>query len=631
MKNHILILFLAAFLLGQNLLLAQYAEREDVVWARTVPAGTITLDGNLNETAWSQAETVNVIYGQEGPLPTSAWRPEFQEEAITDPTNATVKFLVSSDNNLYLGFNIPDSSVGGNQDWARWDAILMSIKDKLDTSRAAPAVEYFYSWWYVNIPTYIVPGAPPRFVGRYGNFDDTTRTPEQRAAWDAVTIVNGTSNDAGRDQGWVVEMRVDLTVLGYNVAAPEGDIIAMNFSIWDCDFLFEGDPSKVTSARTWFQSPWGNANAMNVARVFARPDITTTSATLPVIPPDVVVTNGSNHPEPVIDGNLNEAVWQDAPSFDIAWGDNELRNSYPTTGPLSSGQFQPELGGNPRPPVLDPAFATIKMFFRDNFLYLAADVDDQLVQGFEEFDRIDGVSFIIGDREEMSADNNMVFQRLRASFDAAGQPAAYDYLTTLVDSNLAQFAIGLKGATTVNVNSDIDEGYQVEMRVDLTALGYPTDLGDKLLFMGVMLADGDSFEDPLNNYGTRTWWFREHDGGPAAAWMVMDPNILVAVDDNQLTEIPEAFEIYGNYPNPFNPSTTITFAAPERGNVTVTVYNSIGEMVKSDFISLNSGGTHKYRFNAANISSGAYFYKITYTNYSGTVSQSSTGKMILMK
>ena len=40
------------------------------------------------------------------------------------------------------------------------------------------------------------------------------------------------------------------------------------------------------------------------------------------------------------------------------------------------------------------------------------------------------------------------------------------------------------------------------MKIDLTGLGYPADLGDKLIFTGIMF-DGDSFEDPLANYGTR--------------------------------------------------------------------------------------------------------------------------------
>ncbi|MCK7525774.1 MAG: hypothetical protein MZV64_53275 [Ignavibacteriales bacterium] len=65
-------------------------------------------------------------------MPTSGWRAEFQADAVTDPTHATVKFLVSSDNQLWLAFDIPDSSIGGNATWARFDGILMNLKDKDD-------------------------------------------------------------------------------------------------------------------------------------------------------------------------------------------------------------------------------------------------------------------------------------------------------------------------------------------------------------------------------------------------------------------------------------------------------------------------------------------------------------------
>jgi hypothetical protein len=630
-QNKVLFVLILALFAVQGISFAQYETRQDVIWARMVPAGTITLDGNLNEAAWDQAESVDVIYGTPGPLPTSAWRPEFQEEAYTDPTHATVKFLTSDDNQLYLGFIIPDSSIGGIQDWARWDGILMSVKDKLDETRPALAVEYFYTWWYVNIEPLILPGAPPRFIGRYGNFDDTTRTPEQIEAWDAVTVVNGMSNDAGRDESWVVEMRVNLNNLGYDVTAPGGDIVAMNFSIWDCDYLFEGDPAAIASARTWFQSPWGNANANNVARVFARPDVTTSTTTLPVVMPDVVLPNGDNLPAPVIDGMLDEEVWGGAYKFNIAWGDEALRNSYPTAGPLSSGQFQPEIGGNPRPPVVDPSFATIKMFFRDNYLYMAADVNDQVVQGSDEFDRIDGVQFILGDPSSLNDDNMMIFRRLRVNFDASGDPQAYEYLPVLIDSNAAEFAVALKGGTTVNNHTDVDSGYTIEMRVDMTHLGYSARQQDILLFAGVMLADGDSFDDPLADYGTRTWWFREHDGGPAAAWIVLDPNLPVGVDDNQQAVIPDRLELYGNYPNPFNPGTKIKFSIPEMGNVSISVFNAIGQEIKAINYNSTSSGPQEYYFDASDLTSGVYLYKVTFRSSSNSIVQTNSGKMVLIK
>ncbi len=633
MKTHRLIILVMVLLL-QAVSLAQFAPRQDVMWARSVPAGTITMDGILNEAAWSQAETVNIVYGQPGPLPTSGFRAEQNPDAVTDPTHATVKFLVSSDNQLWMAFDIPDSSIGGSG-WPTWDGILMSIKDKADldpVSTIAKAGEFFYTFWTAGLPSEVpVVGSYPRFIGKYGNFTDTTRTPEQRAAWNAVTVINGTSNDAGRDEGWVTEMRVDLASMGYDVTDADGDFIGLNFSIWDCDYLFEGNPQKINVTRTHLQSPWGNANANNVVRVYAKPDVDLTAA-LPTVAPDVVIPNGATFADPVIDGNPNESVWAGAYSFDLGWDIETLRQNYPGVGKFMSAHFQPELGGNPRPPILDPSLGTVKMFFKGQYLYLAATIADGRVQGTEVFDQIDGLRVIIGHREENNDDNNMVFKQMRISFNATGVPTAYEYLTTLIDSGRAEFGVALTGATTVNVNTDIDEGYSIEMKIDLTGLGYPADLGDKILFCGVMLADGDSFEDPLSNYGTRAWWFREHDGGPVTTWSVLDPDTPVGVEDENVAVVPNSIELYGNYPNPFNPSTKIRFAIPETGDVNITIYNTVGEEVKNVNLINKNAGELDYSFNALSLSSGVYFYKVSLNNStSGKSYISNVGKMILLK
>jgi hypothetical protein len=633
----LLVPIIAILLLTQAVSFAQFVPRQDAVWARTVPAGTITMDGVLDEAAWSQAESFEINYGQDGPLPTSGWRAEFQEDAITDPTHATVKFLVSSDNQLWLGFDIPDSSVGGNGDWARWDGILASVRSFGDNNMAY-AAEFFYTYWTAGRETQdtIVDGGPYFVSGntndRFATWGVNERTPEQIANWDAKTvIVGGHSNDAGRDEGWVVEMRINLAALGYDVTQTSGDVIPYNFSIWDCDYLFEGDPSKISTTRTHLQSPWGNSNERNAIRVYGRPDIGLTS-TLPDVAPDVVIPNGAAYADPVIDGNPDEAVWAGAYSFDLGWNIETLRLNYPGIGKIMSANFQPELGGNPAPPVLDPSLAHIKMFFKDNYLYLGATIMDGRVQGSEVYDEIDGLRLIIGHRTQINDDNNMVFKMMRVNFNGSGTPTAYEYLTTLIDSGKGEFGVALTGATTVNVNTDIDEGYSIEMKIDLTGLGYPADLGDKLLFCGVMLADGDSFDDPLANYGTRAWWFREHDGGPVTTWSVLDPNTPVGVEDEKISVVPTSIEIYGNYPNPFNPSTTIKFTIPETGDVNIKIFNTVGEEVKSINLLNRNAGELNYTYNASSLSSGVYFYKISLINStSGKNYSSNVSKMILLK
>ncbi len=611
---------------------AQYPEREDVIWARSVDGAAITMDGMMNEAVWAQAESLHVVYGVDGPLPTSAWRPEYQPDQITDPTNATVKFL-SDGSFLYVGFFIPDSSVGGTQDWARWDGILMSIKDHRVATRPTPPMEFFYTWWYADVDSLIAPGTPPMFRGTFENTQDTARTAEQKAVWDGKTFVQGISNDDSQpDQYWSVELRFNLDSLGYDVTKPEGEIFEFNFSIWDEDWIWSGDPFIVSATRAWWQSPW-NGNADNVGRVHIRSDVTVNSGPVPDVDPDMVLRNGSTLPSPLIDGMLTDDAWMYADSFDIRWNDTALRNSYPGVGKWRSGQFQPDVDTIAGlAPVLDSASAQIKMFFRDDYLYLSADVNDKLVQSTTTFDRMDGVRFIVGDRVAVDGDNRMLFRQLRGNFDTTGTGVPMEFMVTLVDSTNSEFAMIPKPNTTVDDNSDVDEGYTIEMKVDLTYLGYPPGLGDHLLFMGVMLADGDSFLNPENDYGTRTWWFREHNNGPAAAWMYMDASSYLSIGSGEPLNVAQTLQLHGNYPNPFNPATTISYTVPFTAEVVLQVYDVLGQKVTEIAAGKKIAGSHEMTFNGSRLGSGIYFYKLQAKNEAGNKTLNSrVSKMILIK
>jgi len=79
---------------------------------------------------------------------------------------------------------------------------------------------------------------------------------------------------------------------------------------------------------------------------------------------------------------------------------------------------------------------------------------------------------------------------------------------------------------------------------------------------------------------------------------------------------PRDFALYQNYPNPFNPSTTIKFALPYKTNLSLNVYNTLGEKVAEIFNGELEEGYHEMMFNASGLSSGIYFYKIESENYS---------------
>jgi hypothetical protein len=93
---------------------------------------------------------------------------------------------------------------------------------------------------------------------------------------------------------------------------------------------------------------------------------------------------------------------------------------------------------------------------------------------------------------------------------------------------------------------------------------------------------------------------------------------------------PKVFSLEQNYPNPFNPSTVIRFNLAADSKVVVKIFNIIGQEVKTLVNNNYSAGQHSVTFNAANLNSGVYFYKMEAKGKDGS-SFSSTKKMILTK
>lgn len=102
---------------------------------------------------------------------------------------------------------------------------------------------------------------------------------------------------------------------------------------------------------------------------------------------------------------------------------------------------------------------------------------------------------------------------------------------------------------------------------------------------------------------------------PKFAWILSDSNTVFRRVD-LLTGItqriipPVVFGLFQNFPNPFNPSTTIRYALPQRAHVVMTVFNALGQQVAHLVDEMEEPGEHIAKFDGRHLASGVYFYRL---------------------
>ena len=102
-----------------------------------------------------------------------------------------------------------------------------------------------------------------------------------------------------------------------------------------------------------------------------------------------------------------------------------------------------------------------------------------------------------------------------------------------------------------------------------------------------------------------------------------EPNSSVNVDEDKLTA--SSFELFNNYPNPFNPTTIIEYSVVSNEYVSLKVYDMLGKEITTLVNEQKSAGKYKVNFDASSLASGVYIYKLTAGNFSDSK------KMVLTK
>ena len=112
---------------------------------------------------------------------------------------------------------------------------------------------------------------------------------------------------------------------------------------------------------------------------------------------------------------------------------------------------------------------------------------------------------------------------------------------------------------------------------------------------------------------------------------VLGGGVTTGVARSPTSEVPSSVSLNQNYPNPFNPNTIIRYELPERSNVSLTVFNILGQQVASLVNGIEEQGHRQVMFNGANFASGVYFYRLVATGVVKGTQSTSVRKMILIK
>ncbi|HKB86521.1 MAG TPA: T9SS type A sorting domain-containing protein [Ignavibacteriaceae bacterium] len=125
-----------------------------------------------------------------------------------------------------------------------------------------------------------------------------------------------------------------------------------------------------------------------------------------------------------------------------------------------------------------------------------------------------------------------------------------------------------------------------------------------------------SYSDKNLNAGTYSYRLKQIDNNGTFKYLNLSESFDIQPEDYSLSQ---------NYPNPFNPSTMIKYSIPEKSHITIKIYNVLGSEVAVLVNEEKPAGSYEVNFNAADLSSGVYYYTISAGNFN------ETRKMILLK
>lgn len=196
----------------------------------------------------------------------------------------------------------------------------------------------------------------------------------------------------------------------------------------------------------------------------------------------------------------------------------------------------------------------------------------------------------------------------------------YDYSTIPVEltsfsASVAGSNVELNWVTATEVNN---QGFEIERSEDNVIFN---NIGFVPGFGTTTEPKSYSYTDQSVNGGTYYYRLKQID---------FDGSFTYSGVVEAEVSLPTIFALEQNYPNPFNPTTSIQFSLPVDANVAIGIYNLVGEKIAEVASGNLSAGSHKVTFDASNLTSGIYFYRLDATGINSKTF-SNVKKMTLLK